>query len=263
LVGGDLWITTEPVWPLLLGQPPLFQMSRTQLAFGRGGFLTYALSRFPGNARLLLARTEGRESIETRCPEQFCHDEITPATLERLRSRAKSGSSGRIHDMAVANLSLFERLVPVAAEFAELAGAHPEVRAEANVHIGYLAIRAGRPDAALAPLETARKSDDPHVLYLAEFFSGRALEALGRRPEAIAAYRRALTAVPDAPSATMLLASQLFLSGDAAERADAHKLLEAANRSSSQVVDPWDQYWYGDRRFRATYMERLRQALQP
>ena len=54
----------------------------------------------------------------------------------------------RIHDSAVANLTAFDRLLPVAGEFARLADRYPSVRAEAHVHIGYLAIRAARPDAA-------------------------------------------------------------------------------------------------------------------
>jgi len=261
LVGGDLWITPEPVWALLLGRPSLFQLSRTQLSFGREGYLGEALARFPADTRLLLARVEGYESIETRCAREFCRDEMTPAVIENLRSRAR-GRTGADREMAVSNLASFERLVPVAEEFAALATAQPEVRAEANLHIGYLAIRAGRPDAALTPLTTAATSEDPHVRYLSAYFTGRALTALGRRADALASYRQALTVVPNAPSAATLLAALLVQSDDGDERLEAANTLRSAHTASPPPDDPWDWYWYGDARLWPVYMGRLRDALR-
>jgi tetratricopeptide (TPR) repeat protein len=203
---------------------------------------------------------------------------MTPAALDDLRARAKDHPPENrdvrctycfpyallrtIHDSAIANLAAFDRLLPVAADFVKVAGDYPGVRAEANVHIGYLAIRAARPDAALTPLATAVTSDDPYVSYLAEHFTGRALEALGRRDEAIAAYRRALAIVPNAPSTATLLAAQVFLSDDAAERNEAHTILETANAASPRPLEPWDQYWQGDARLRPVYVDRLRQDLR-
>jgi tetratricopeptide (TPR) repeat protein len=272
LTAGDQWITPEPVWAVLLGEPTLMQLSRTQTAFGQGGYLQEALARFPGDERLLLAREEGRESIETRCPIEFCFDEMTPGTLDQLRRRAKSAPpetgglaqmmNTRTHAMAVANLEAFDRLLPAASRFAALANAHPGLRAEANVHIGYLAIRAERPEMALRPLADAVVSDDPHVRYLAEYFTGRAFDALGRRPDAIAAFRRALVVVPDAPSAAMLLAAQLFVGDDSTERTEAYAVLQAAQAAVPRAADPWDRYWYGDARLWPVYMEHLRQALR-
>jgi tetratricopeptide (TPR) repeat protein len=136
------------------------------------------------------------------------------------------------------------------------------VRAEADVHIGYLAIRAARPDAALPPLETAAASDDPYVRYLAEHFRGRALEALNRRDDAIGAYRRALAIVPNAPSTATLLAAQLFAAADSDGRAQAHAVLETANAASPRPTDPWDFYWQGDARLWPVYMDRLREDLR-
>jgi tetratricopeptide (TPR) repeat protein len=205
---------------------------------------------------------------------------MTAAALDDLRSRAKtnppdSQDAGylpycwpnsllhNIHDSAVANLAAFDRLLPVASEFAALANEYPSVRAEADVHIGYLAIRAARPDAALQPLAAAVTSDDPYLRYLAEHFTGRALEMLNRRADAIAAYRRALAIAPAAPSTSTLLAAQLFASDDAADRSEAHTVLEAAVAASPRPVDPWDLYWQGDARLRTVYMDRLRQDLRP
>jgi tetratricopeptide (TPR) repeat protein len=272
LTNSDDRVTPEPVWAVLMGEPPLIQLSKTQNAFGDGGYLREALARFPRDPRLILARAEGRESIETRCSVLFCRDEMTPEVLDDLRRRANvtppegigpdSVRARWIHETAVANLRAFDRLQPVAAEFAAAATAHPEIRAEASVHIGYLAIRAARPDAALAPLATAVGSADSYVRYLGEYFTGRALEAMGHRSEAIAAYRRALSVVPNSPSASTFLAAQLFVSDDGAEREEAFHVLHAANTSWPRPVDPWDLYWYGDARLWPVYMDRLRQALR-
>ena len=233
-----------------------------------GGYLAEATRYFPSDGRLALARVEGLEAIDTRCSTQYCHDEMTSAILKDLRSRAGAAppdsdtSLRHIHDLAVLNLAAFERLVPAAAAFAAIASAHPEVRAEANAHIGYLAIRAGRPDAALAPLATAATSEDPYVRYLAEHLTGRALEALGRRSEAIAAYRRALAIAPHAPATATLLASQLFLSDDVVEREEANAVLRASMLVRPRPDDPWKFYWHGDARLWSTYMGRLRRALR-
>jgi hypothetical protein len=280
MAGGDSRVTPEPAWAVLLGGPRLIDHAKAQDAVGAGGFLGQALQRFPDDPRLRLAELEGHEAIETRCADQLCHDEMTPAALEDLHTRANApgptnesvGCKDRcwvfallrsIHDSAVVNLRLFDRLLPVAAEFAKLASRYPAVRAEADVHIGYLAIRAARPDAALGPLAAAATSEDPYVHYLAEHFTGRALEMMGRRGDAIAAYRRALAIVHDAPSTATLLASQLFLSDDAGDREEAHAVLEASLTASPRPVDPWNLYWQGDARRWSLYMERLRQDLRP
>jgi tetratricopeptide (TPR) repeat protein len=269
----DVWITPEPAWAILLGRPQLTQHGTTQGAFGRGGYLAEALTRFPDDPRLRLAVAEGHEAVATRCPWQYCLDEMTPEVLQDLRERAKRrpppvGSRGhvaeaqRTYEFASANLKAFDNLLPVAAEFAAVADAHPETDAEARVHIGYLAMRAGRPDAALDPLGVAASSSDPHVRYLADYFAGRALEQLGRRDEAIAAYRRALATVPNAPSAASLLAAQLFSSDSVDDRLGAHAVLASAN-AAGILRDPWDLYWYGDARRWSEYMARLREALRP
>lgn len=262
-----------PGWGYLVGEHKLFEQTPPADSFGRGGFLAAASRHFPDDARLALAVVEAHEAIETRCPSGFCYDEMTPASLRELRDRARTKPPNdggpqartllRSHAFAAMNLAAFDRLVPVAAEFAAVASAHPAVRAEANAHIGYLALRAGRPDAALTPLATATMTPDGYVRYLAEHFNGRALEALGRREDAIAAYRRALTVVPNAPSTATLLASQLFLSDTPADRDEANAVLRASNAASPRPMDPWDLYWHGDAYLWPVYMERLQRALRP
>jgi tetratricopeptide (TPR) repeat protein len=275
----DWRMTPNPAWAVLLGRPQLLEHLKMATAIPKGGVLDTMLRRFPGDPRLLLAAVEGREALETRCADQFCHDEMTPAAVDDLRRRAKASAPRNedvhcvycwpyallrdIRDSAIANLAAFDRVLPIAAEFAKLANQYPSVRAEADVHIGYLAIRAGRPDASLQPLAAAVTSDDPYVRYLAEHFTGRALEMLARRTDAIAAYRRALSIVPNAASTSALLAAQLFVSNDAAERTEAHTILESANAASPRPADPWDLYWQGDARLWPVYMARLRQDLRP
>jgi hypothetical protein len=259
-------------WALLLGDARRLAGIAVPDIASNDGFLTDATRRFPEDGRLALARAEAREALETRCNSMFCHEEMTPATLEDLRARAAARPPDRpgypnkqlqrIHQAAVANLAAFERLVPAAEAFALVAAAHPEVRAEANLHIGYLAIRAARPDAALAPLATAAQSEDSYVRYLAEHLSGRALGALGRRAQATVAYRRALEIVPDAPVSATLLAGELFLSDDAADREEAHRVLQASVLETPRPTDPWHMYWYGDARLWPTYMERLQAELR-
>lgn len=257
-------------WALLLGDNRM-GLSVPDILAG-GGFLAEASRRFPSDGRLALARAEAREAVETRCSATFCHDEMTPATLNDLHKRASETPPDRpefpygllrsIHETAVANLTAFERLVPTAAAFAAVASAHPDVRAEANVHIGYLAIRGARPDAALAPLALAVNSEDSYVRYLAEHLTGRALEALGRHSEAISAYRRALAIVPNAPTTTTLLAGQLFLSDEMAVREEANVVLRRSMVANPRPEEPWRMYWYGDARLWQANIEHLREALR-
>jgi tetratricopeptide (TPR) repeat protein len=255
-------VTAEPVWAVLSGRPPLFELSQTQLAVGKGGVLGQAQVRFPDDPRLALARAEGIESIETRCAIRYCVDELTADVVDDVRRRAASDGSQRYREFAARNQTMVDRLLPVAAEFVKVAADHPEVSAEADVHMAYLALRASRPDAALAPLERARGSDDAYVRYLAEYLTARALDAVNRPADAAAACRRALSVIPNAPSAAALLAVSVFASGTSAERDDAHRLLEAANAADPRPLDPWDWYWYGDARLWSTYMARLRQDLR-
>jgi hypothetical protein len=269
---GDSLATAEPGWAVLVGRPRLVNLARTQDAFGKGGYLRQAIDQLPDEPRLLLALVESHEAIDTRCSTEFCFDEMTTTALNNLRERAKTAPPDLhgwgyqllrdSHATAIANLAAFDQLLRVAGEFATLADTYPSLRAEANVHIAYLAIRAARPDAALVPVAIGKTSDEPFVRYLAELFAGRALESLGRRTDAIAAYRHGLAMFPGAPSAATRLAAQLFLSDDANERNQANAILETIATISSRSVDPWDGYWQGDARLRPVYMDRLRQDLR-
>jgi tetratricopeptide (TPR) repeat protein len=101
-------------------------------------------------------------------------------------------------------------------------------------------------------------TQDPVLLYLAHFLTGQAHEQDGDRANAITAYRAALEALPGTPSASVALASLLFLGGD---RDEAPPLIDAAV-SKPAIVDPWRDYQSGDFRFWNARFAALRKALQ-
>ena len=69
--------------------------------------------------------------------------------------------------------------------------------------------------AALRSFERAQSiATEPAMQYVAHLNAGRALEALQRPEEAMRAYERALTVVPDAESATLALTSLQFSRDD-------------------------------------------------
>ena len=268
-VAGD---SSFAVWSAFAGNTDQLGLLGIDDKLGAGLVLQKARARFPGEPRFRLAEVEANEATTTRCDFRFCFDEETPAVLDDLRRRAalparQDSSSGsleaamNVRETAVRNLATFAHLPEVAAEFARLAN-DDRLRAEADVHIGYSAIRVARYDAALAPLATAAAlPTDQHVAYLAEYLTGRALEGQGRRNEAIDAYRRALAIVPNARSATVLLAAQQLLSASGADRADAYQLLDP-QPATVTPHDPWADYWRGDARLYEAYLAQLREALR-
>jgi tetratricopeptide (TPR) repeat protein len=108
-------------------------------------------------------------------------------------------------------------------------------------------LRLGRLQDGAEPLLAAAdagSTDDRHR-YLARLFRGRALERLGRSDEAIASYRRALEAWPDAQAARLALAHALEKSsGPAASRALVDAVLDPIRRPEAKP-DPWFLYPIG------------------
>ena len=94
---------------------------------------------------------------------------------------------------------------------------------------------------------------------VADYFSGWALEQMGRRDDAIAAYRRALSASPHSRNVSTLLAAQLFLAN---ERTEAYAVLDAAFKVEPEPIDLVVQFERGDGRFVSEYVARLREALR-
>ena len=157
--------------------------------------LMHALERFPDDPHFQLARvvawTWGRDSEpmrNMRADWQRNIDRWAPSRAPQLEA-----------------ITAFAPLTRI-----------PEIAAEAWIRTGLIHVTVSDHAAALKAFETALPlANTPQLTYLAHFLAGRSLEALQQPDEAIAQYRRALDVVPSAESATIALASLLFLRGDA------------------------------------------------
>jgi tetratricopeptide (TPR) repeat protein len=138
--------------------------------------------------------------------------------------------------------------------------AQPEVAAEIRLRRGMLLFHRSDLVGAIADVQFAiSSSTDPYIVYAAQLFQGLALDAKGESSEARAAYRAALRTIPNARSAALLLAQNLFATGLHTESAS---ILQAAFDTPA-VHDPWLELTAGDYRFWASDLQRLRGALQP
>jgi len=184
--------------------------------------LEHAIARFPKDRRILLAQGIAAES--------------------RLFPNARNSGLKEAQ-------TIFTKLMDDA-----------EVGPEAAMRLGVSEVRTGQPSLALPHLQKAASSArDPFVTYLAEFFSGQALERLGQTDQAETAYRSALQAIPRAQSATFSLAALLAAHG---ARAEASSLIERS-LAIPVVVDPWKIYGDADDRFWPELIASLRKAIKP
>jgi VWFA-related protein len=138
----------------------------------------------------------------------------------------------------------------------EAAMKFPETEPEARVRAARYLFALGQHERALTMLNggsTARA--DQEVRYFAELTRGQILRALGRSDEALAAFRAALAAWPNAQSARVSLMTLLLSRGD---REGAGALAEAAQTASDDEFDPWWTYWLGDFRAYPAILDRLR-----
>jgi tetratricopeptide (TPR) repeat protein len=136
----------------------------------------------------------------------------------------------------------------------------PVLAAEARLRIAHVELQRQRWTDALGQIERARPDlTERFLIAVADYFSGWALEQMGRRDDAIAAYRRALSASPHARNPSTLLAAQLFLAN---ERAEAYAVLEAALEFDPQPVDLVVRFERGDGRYAAEHVSRLRESLR-
>jgi len=145
-----------------------------------------------------------------------------------------------------------------AVEFYQGAAAGPELAADAALAIGYIHLRMKRLDEALPALEKAAEGGDAFVRYLAHLFRGRALEQRGGTDEALAAYRAALAAIPNAQAASMALAALLHR-GD---QVDAAIDIMTTSFAARPAEDPWREYGFGQFRHWTRYRDRMREALR-
>ena len=138
------------------------------------------------------------------------------------------------------------------------AAADPALAAEAALAIGYINLRMKRLDQVMPALSKAAEGGDDFVRYLAHLLRGRAIEQLGGKDEAAAAYRAALAVVPRAQSASMALAALLHV-GDQTDQAVA---VMSESFAARPAVDPWREYGFGQFRHWARYRDAMRKAVE-
>jgi tetratricopeptide (TPR) repeat protein len=155
--------------------------------------LTHALERFPDDPTFQLSRivawTWGRDAEPIR----------------NVRRRDDDEDYARRRMARAPQLEAIVALAPLTVI--------PAVAAEAWIRTGIVRFTVNDFAGALQAFETAQPlANEAATQYLAPFYAGRSLEALGRAPDAIREYRRALEVAPAAESATIALASLEFSS---------------------------------------------------
>jgi tetratricopeptide (TPR) repeat protein len=146
----------------------------------------------------------------------------------------------------------------------------PDVGGEAMMRLGALQVRRRSNVAQIAPpqahagnaaaaLQVLEKVDtltrDPHVVYLAHYFTGQAHAADGRLDAAERAFRRASAAMPTTQSASLALAALVFNDG---RRTEGQYLIRAMLDADPPVRDPWRTFVHADDRFWPRLIARLR-----
>jgi hypothetical protein len=203
--------------------------------------VAHARDRFPNEPRFRLAEAMRVAALGDNEPPRDA-DWVDDGILSRDHPEARRRARAR------EAIALFEPLVD-----------DPAVGAEASMRLGYLRFTLHETEAALAAYARSAVSEDTFVGYLARFLTGRALDRLGRRDDANAQYRAALTILPRAQSASQALAANLFLHGD---REEAYRLVQSAASLTPRLDDPWHQFGYGDLRLVPDRMARLREAIK-
>lgn len=114
--------------------------------------------------------------------------------------------------------------------------------AEARVHYGRVLGELGKREEAVTELRQATSGrESREILYLGWLFLGDNQGALGLRPQAEAAYRRAVALFPSAPSAHVALSYQARRHGDGRGARDS--LLLEPGTGATDDTDPWDGYF--------------------
>ena len=134
---------------------------------------------------------------------------------------------------------------------------------EPHLRLGRVLWRLGRPEAALAPLQTVLDSQqDVMLTYLAFLFRGQIHEDAGRLDEAAVEYRSALHVDPDAQAAAIALSHVSQLSGD--RRTTREVLDHALSRARRRTrLDGHWVYLWGHSAEGDDLLAGLRQELTP
>ena len=132
----------------------------------------------------------------------------------------------------------------------------PDVGGEAMMRFGAMQLRLRQVEQALRNLHRADGlTRDPYVVYLARYFTGRALEQQNELEDAEDAYRGAAAAIPHAQSASLALAALAFKAG---RHSEGHRLARGVLDANPAPIDPWPAYVHADDRFWPQLVGRLR-----
>jgi tetratricopeptide (TPR) repeat protein len=134
-----------------------------------------------------------------------------------------------------------------------------DVGAEARMRAGAVFLRGGKREIALKLFDEVESlTRDRYVIFLARFFTARALEAERKFSEAEAAYRAAAATVPNAQSASTALAAALFRTD---RRSEAQRIAGEMLQAQPPPADPWRTYLHADDRFWPELISRVRMAI--
>jgi tetratricopeptide (TPR) repeat protein len=243
--GTDRWVF------LLQGVP-------TRRAGGRAagapvGHIRFARLRYPDDPYFQMAEAVGAELSASRKLDQVSAPPPQSSTgWDRVSADLlDAGTPGMAERAALLERAagIFERLT-----------SHASLGAEANLRLGYVRLRQGQFDTALAHFDRAGSLTESRSLrFLGHLYSGWVLGRAGRVDEAAAAYRAALRFVPRAQSATSLLVA-LLAKND--RLADAEAVADEFLAADVSTSDPWRTYFVGDFDAYPDLVRRLRERLR-
>lgn len=245
------------------------------------GHLSHARRAMPMEARLQLVEVQYEEHqtfLPFAGPLGINSPQTSPIlldSLDRLLRPPASKTPEKALDprSAKAALDRVNRIGVVASRY-EALRRHAALRADIELHQGFLDLRLEAWSGALAHLdEVPRATVEPMLIALSHHFRGWIYEQTGQRAQAIAAYRASLAAAPLARSVSILLAAQLTENG---EQEEAYAILDAALKARpapdrSRYVpwpetpgprDPWPLYRRGEALLLESHMQRLRETLR-
>lgn len=168
-------------------------------------------------------------------------------------------TTGFMHEgYVIADAARFaSRVAPALNSYGE-AAKYESTRAEATVRAAGLQLRSGQAADALATLDRfdERWTQDGVLVYWARLLRGKALDALNRADEAIAAYQQALEVAPAAQSPVV----GMMMTESRRGRDDAAEALAVRVRTAGDPVDdPWWIYPHGELRVYARRLAELRE----
>jgi tetratricopeptide (TPR) repeat protein len=232
-----------------------------------GGLLGLAESRVPEEPRFKLAHVEALEyriGLFDRAPafdDFLAHRAATgPPTDQRPIDAMDRKAAAERFDAVNRYLRGYARVPEIIRAYEGLS-AYPTLRPEIALRIGVLE-SISNPHRALALLRSVPSgTSEAYLIYLCHYFAGRTFQRLGDHSAAIAEFEQALGVIPNARAATTMLCAELVLTGGAAERERAARLLRAS-LTGLAPPDPWALYYHGDARLWPVYVVRLRETLK-